>query len=131
MVPGSETAIAPVSNTTVTRLKTSLDFRNPFICVSPHYLNYTKKSREKRGLPEFGSALLRGEEAGNPGASSLRARGPRRQRPGPFQDRSPVGAPFFDHGERQLATGNGPVIGPERPGGIADPAAEAVIKEGC
>ena len=59
--------------------------------------------------------------------SSLRARGPRRQRPGPFQDRSSVGAPFIDHGERQLATGNGPVIGPERPGGIADPPFEAVV----
>ena len=64
----------------------------------------------------------------NPGVSSLRARGPRRQqRPGPFPDRSPVGAPFMDRGERQLATGNGPVIGPERPRGIADPPFEAEV----
>jgi hypothetical protein len=78
-------------------------------------------------LPEGGRVLLKGEDAANPGASSLRARGPRLQRPGPFQDRSSVGAPFMDHGERQLATGNGPVIGSERPGGIADPPLEAVV----
>src|SRR5438105_9037364 len=60
-------------------------------------------------------------------ASSLRARSPRRQRPGPFPDRSSVGTPFIDLGERQLATGNGPVIGPERPGGVAVPPAEAVL----
>jgi hypothetical protein len=30
-------------------------------------------------------------------------------------------------GERQLATGNGPVIGPERPGGIAVVPSEIVV----
>jgi len=33
----------------------------------------------------------------------------------------------MDRGEGQLATGNGPVIGPERPGEIAVRPAEAVV----
>src|SRR6266567_3729289 len=48
------------------RGKTRLDFSNPFICVSPHYLNDTNTSREKRCAPGFESALFRGEDAARP-----------------------------------------------------------------